>query len=138
MKLPRWMRVAMLATAVMNIGGTVALTPVGAPVRIALGLPDGGHPLFVATVAAFILIFGVAYAWAGATGWADPLFVTVAAAGKLTFFGLLVGFWVAGELPGTAPVAGVGDLVFGLLFAAWLARAWRLHRQGSRALESHT
>ena len=52
MKLPRWMRVAMLATAVMNIGGTVALTPVGAPVRIALGLPDGGHPLFVATVAA--------------------------------------------------------------------------------------
>jgi hypothetical protein len=65
-------------------------------------LPDGGHPLFVATVASFILIFGV-----------------------------------AGELPVAAPVAGAGDLVFGVLFAAWLASAWRLLRQGSRAREVH-
>lgn len=125
MKLPTWMRAALLATAVMNVAGSAAFLPVAAPLRLALGLPDAGHPLFPATIASFILVFGVAYGWAGVTARADHLFIAVAAAGKLAFFGLLAGFWAVGDLPAAAPMAGMGDLVFGALFAVWLIRSVR-------------
>lgn len=117
--LPRWMRRALLATAVMNCVGALTFTPWGAWVRELVQMPPC-HPLYLLVIGTFVLLFGVGYLWTGLTGRADPLFVAIAAAGKLSFFGLLAAFWIAGELTVRAPLAAVGDLVFGALFVIWL------------------
>jgi hypothetical protein len=119
------MRVAMIVTAAMNGFGAALLSPIGAGLRVFFGLPDDGSTLYMSVVACFILIFGLAYLWAGVQGQADTLFVAVAAIGKLTFFGLLVGFAVAGQLPGRVVLGGLGDLFFGVLFLVWLIITWR-------------
>jgi len=51
---------------------------------------------------------------------APRAFIALAAGGKLTFFALLVGCWAVGTVPMRLPLAGTGDLVFGLLFVVWL------------------
>jgi hypothetical protein len=119
--IPTWLRRALLATAVMNAFGALAFTPWGAPIRDLVGLPSGAHPLYLLTIGAFVGLFGVGYLWTGLTGRADPLFIAIAAVGKLSFVGLFAGYWLAGDLPIRAPLAAVGDLVFGLLFLRWLA-----------------
>jgi hypothetical protein len=119
-RLPKWMRATMLATAVMNILGAIAFIPSAGALREIGGLPPAGHPLYLTTVGAFIFIFGLAYLWAAVTGMADRLFMAVAAAGKLAYFALVVGYWVGGLLPVTAVASGTGDLVFGSLFLVWL------------------
>ena len=120
MKLPAWMRGALLATAAMNLLGGVVFLPGATALRALVGLPEGHPPLYLATVAAFILIFGCAYLWSGATGFAAPQFLVVGAAGKLAFFGLLVWSWTEGAVPGVVPLAGIGDLAFGLACMAYL------------------
>ncbi|MBA2668525.1 MAG: hypothetical protein H0U69_15985 [Trueperaceae bacterium] len=132
MHLPRWMRMAMLATAAMNLLGAGALLPAGERVRSLVGLPPDVHPVYLLTIASFVVVFGAAYAWCGLTGRADGQFLAVAAAGKLSFVVVLMAFWLTGDLPITAPLAGIGDLVFGGLFLIWLLRSWR-SRSGSDA-----
>ena len=118
--LPTWLRRAFLATAVMNVFGATLFLPWAAPIRDLVGVPPAEHALYLVTIAMFVFVFGVAYAWAGWTGHADELFVAVCAGGKLSFVGILVGFWLAGSIPVTAPLAAAGDLVFGLMFLTWL------------------
>ena len=122
-QLPTWMRVALFATAAMNLAGSAAFIPAANGLREFSGLPEAGHPLYIATVGLFIFTFGLGYLYAALTARADRLFIAVAAGGKLSFFGLLVALWVTGDLPGMIPLAGIGDLVFGTLFLIWLFRA---------------
>src|SRR5881397_1564000 len=92
--LPAWMRRALFATAGMNILAAAAFIPAAEPLRALLGFPEPGHALYLLTVGMFILIFGLGYLWAAIAGRAERLFITLAAAGKLSFFGLL---WGAGR-----------------------------------------
>src|SRR5213594_791904 len=117
---PTWMRGTLFATAGMNILASAAFIPAAESLRALAGLPEGGHPLYLVTVGMFVLTFGLAYLWAAVTGHAERLFIAVAATGKLSVFGLLVWFWAVGALPIRAPVVGTGDLIFGVLFVAWL------------------
>lgn len=116
------MRNALLATAAMNVLGALTFTAWGAPIRDLAGMPPA-PAIYLLVIGAFVGLFGVGYLWTGLTGRADPLFIALAAAGKLSFVGLLAGFWLAGELPVRAPLAAVGDLVFGVLFVRWLLSA---------------
>ncbi len=118
--LPTWMRRTLFATAVMNLLVAAAFVPAGATLRAVAGFPEAGHPFYLLTVGLFVLLFGLGYLWAAVTGRADRLFIAVAAAGKLSFVALLVGLWVAGTLPTRAPVLGMADLVFAMLFLRWL------------------
>jgi hypothetical protein len=118
--LPTWMRRALFATAGMNVLAAAGFLPVATSVRALAGLPEGDHPLYLMTVAMFVLLFGLGYLAAAMTGYADRLFIGVAAAGKLSFFALLVTFWAIGSLPFRAPLLGSADLIFGTLFAVWL------------------
>ena len=118
--LPTWMRRALFATAGMNIVGAALFAPPARALRALAGFPQGEHPLYLATVSMFVLLFGLGYLWAAAAGRADRLFITLAAVGKLSFFALLVWFWAFGALPVRAPLVGTGDLVFGILFVVWL------------------
>jgi hypothetical protein len=121
--LPTWMRRALFATAVMNMLAAGAFIPAAASLRAAAGFPEGGHPLYLVTAGMFVLLFGLGYLWAAVAGRPERLFIALAAVGKLSFFGLLVWFWATGALPVRAPVLGAADLVFGLLFLAWLFSA---------------
>ena len=120
MTLPTWMRGALFATAVMNLVGAAGFLPSARALRAVAGLPEGEHPLYLAMASMFVLLFGLGYLWAAVTGRVDRLFIAISAAGKLSFFGMLVWFWAAGALPLRAPLTGTGDLVFGVLFLTWL------------------
>jgi hypothetical protein len=119
--LPTWMRRALLSTAVMNLFAAAAFLPSARVVRALAELPENVHPLYLATISMLILVFGIGYLWTGATGRADRLFIALAAVGKIAFFTILVGFWLAGELSVRAPLLGAADLFFGVLFLIWLA-----------------
>ena len=121
--LPTWMRRALFATAGMNIVAAAAFVPSAASLRAVAGLPEGTHPLYLATVGMFVLLFGVGYLWAALAGRAERLFIALAAAGKSSFFGLLVWFWAAGAVPMRVPVLGTADLIFAVLFWTWLFSA---------------
>lgn len=120
--LPKWMRAALLATAAVNVLGAAAFFPGADALRARVGMPETGHPLYVGTVGIFILSFGLAYLYAGASGRADRLFIAVAAGGKIAFSGFLVWLWTRQELAGLLAAAGLGDLGFGGLFLYWLIR----------------
>jgi hypothetical protein len=120
MPLQTWMRVALYATAVMNLLGAFAFIPLLPAGRDLLNLPGPVHPIYLWIVGEFILVFGVAYAWCALKGRAPRVFIALGAAGKLLFFATLVGFWLAGELTASAAMGGLGDLLFGCLFLVWL------------------
>lgn len=119
LKLPTWLRAALLGTALMNLVGALAFTPALRLGRDLMGLPEP-HPFYLWTLAEFILFFGVCYAWCGIKGRAPRLFLALAAAGKLGFFFTAVALWLTGSLPFAAPVYLIGDLIFGALFLIWL------------------
>jgi hypothetical protein len=114
------MRVAMLATGVMNLGAAAGFAPPAHAVRAAAGLPEAEHSLYLAMVALFVGLFGAGYLWCGLTGRAERLFIALAAVGKIAFVLIVVDLWTQGGLPATAPLTASPDLVFGGLFVAWL------------------
>src|SRR5688572_26694985 len=103
------MRRALFATAAMNVVGAAAFLPGARSLRSLAGFPEDGHPFYLMTIAALVLVFGLGYLWAAVTNRADRLFIGVAAVGKLTFFALLVWFSATGALPLRAALAGTGD-----------------------------
>ena len=121
--LPRWMRRALFATAVMNGLAALAFLPASGSVRALAGLPQEAPAIYLLTVGLFILLFGVGYLWAAWRGRADRLFITLAATGKISFVALLVHGWRAGALPIRAPIIASPDVAFGLIFFAWLVSA---------------
>jgi hypothetical protein len=118
--LPVWMRRALYATAAMNVIAAIGFLPPAHALRALAGLPEAEHALYLTIVSMFVLLFGLAYLSLAMSGRPDRFFLTIAAAGKLSFFALLAVLWLGGTLPFRAVLAGSGDLVFGLLFVAWL------------------
>jgi hypothetical protein len=116
------MRRVMLAAAVLNTLGALTFIPSFTGLRAQGHLPNDAHPVYLWMIALWIFFFGVAYLYLGLTGKVEKVFVAVGAAGKLSFFGLLLGFALAGGLPIQAALSGIGDLIFGTIFTVWL---WR-------------
>jgi len=114
------MRRALYVTAAMNAAAAALFLPSAGALRAIAGFPAGNDPLYPAMLSMFVLLFGVGYLWSAVRGRADPLFITIAAAGKLSFVTLLVWFWASGVLSVRAPLTGAADLVFGVLFVKWL------------------
>ena len=117
--LPIWMRNALLATGVMNLSAGMAFLPPAQPLRTLAGMPDG-EPVYLATVALFVMLFGVGYVWVGLARRDERLFLTLAAIGKISFVAIVTSYWLAGRLPFQAVITASGDLVFGAMFAWWL------------------
>jgi hypothetical protein len=122
--LPGWMRRALFATGVMNVLAAVVFSPPAGALRAIGGMPESEQPVYMATITLFVLLFGVAYLWLAVSGRAERFFIAVAAAGKLSFVTVLAWFWAGGTLPLRAFLAGTADLVFAVLFMAWLSGAW--------------
>src|SRR5437879_5078087 len=62
------MRGALFATAAMNIVGAALFAPSARALRAVAGFPEAEHPLYLATVSMFVLLFGVGYLWAAIAG----------------------------------------------------------------------
>ena len=118
--LPSWMRNALFATAAMNLLAGLGFPPPATGARALMGMPPGERPVYLATVALFVITFGIGYFWVAAANRPERLFITLAAIGKLGFFTIVLGCWIAGSLPGIAAVAASADLVFAAIFVAWL------------------
>jgi hypothetical protein len=114
------MRNALFATAAMNLLAGLGFLPPAAGVRALAGLPPGEHPVYLTTVALFVMTFGVGYFWVAAANRPERLFITLGAIGKLGFFLIVLGCWLMGSLPGMAAVMASADLVFAVIFIAWL------------------
>ena len=115
---PLWFKNTLLATAAMNIAGFVSFLPQFPAARALSGLPEAGHPFYAWLIAVWILLFGIAYGRLAFLDTPERLFVQVGAAGKAAFFFLVLALTIQGHLPAWAPLAGVPDLVFAVLF--WL------------------
>jgi hypothetical protein len=117
------MRGALYATAIMNLAAGLLFLPGAGALRALAGFPAGEHAIYLATVALFVLLFGGAYLAAAVMGRADRLFITMAAIGKLGFVAVVTACWAAGALSGRAPLVAAADVVFGVLFLAWVLSA---------------
>jgi predicted permease len=117
--LENWMRYALFATALVNLGGAVMFVPAFVSLRSKLKLPEP-HPFFLWTLAIWIGTFGVCYFWMAVSHRRDRLFIATGAVGKLSFFGLLVAYSVVGDIPVSTAISGLPDLVLGSIFVAWL------------------
>jgi hypothetical protein len=104
----------------MNLFGAVLIAPPSVGLRALAGLPEAGHPFYAWTLSLFILFFGVQYLRLSVSTAREPYFVAIGAAGKAAFSLLLTAFWLAGDLPARAALAGSADLIFAAIFVYWL------------------
>lgn len=118
--LETWMRLALYATAVMNIVGSFSFVPYFASLRTQFGLPDT-HPMYLWILAAWIIAFGFCYLWMAISSRRDRIFITIGAVGKLSFFAIIAAYVASGQLPLLTLAAASGDLLFGIIFLFWLA-----------------
>ena len=118
--LPPWMRVALFATAAMNIAAAAGFLPAAAIFRTTAGLPADAPPIYLRTVALFVGLFGLGYLYTAVRGRDERLFIAISAVGKLGFVALVLAGWAEGSLPLRAPVVAAPDLLFSLLFFYWL------------------
>jgi hypothetical protein len=114
------MRVALYATAGMNLSAGIAFFTHPASLLETLGFPVPGHPLYVMTVGIFVLLFALGYFSLAALNRGDRFFIALSALGKLSFVSLVLALWALGSLPARAPAMAAGDLLFGGLFVAYL------------------
>ena len=120
MAVDRLFRRALLATGLMNLFGAALLAPPSVALRGLTGFPEAGHPLYAWILSLWILFFGVGYLRLAVSTAQERFFVAIGAAGKASFSLLLAAYWLAGDLPGRAALAGSADLGFAAVFAWWL------------------
>jgi hypothetical protein len=120
-------RAVFLTAAIFNwIVGLSLLTDVSAFAG-SLGLQTlRFDPLYTPLVGIFIILFG-AFSFAVFLDLNNRAIVFVNAIGKLSAFGYFILQWQMGNLPGGAAMLGSGDLVYALLFIAFLVMRRPVH-----------
>ena len=123
MKSDRLIRVALCLSVVANFAvAALLLDPASAPAQLA-GMPlPAPHPVYRALLAAFVALFGGAYAWVALQAVINREFVLFAALGKFLAFAVTVALWMGGESPGRWTLLMSGDLLFAAIFTGWWLR----------------
>ena len=114
------MKVALIATGVLNVFGAVLFLPASASLRAANGFPDESHPFYLSIISSWILLFGLCYLWLGIKGTNERLFLVIGAAGKAAFVMLAFVFAAVGDIPLTTALSTLPDLVFAVLLTYYL------------------
>lgn len=114
------MKWILLVTAAMNMFGAILFVPFFSFFREFYGLPINTHPLYLWIIASWIFFFGLCYLWLGITGRRERLFLTIGAAGKLSFAALMIIYWLKAEIPILAAAGSLFDLFVGLFFLVYL------------------
>lgn len=113
------LRLALTASAPLNLCGAILFSPPGAPLRAWAGFPEAPS-FYLWTLASWVLAFGVAYGHAAWVNRADRALLALGAFGKAVFFALTVAMAVRGELPWLTVGAASPDLMLAIVFAAAL------------------
>jgi ABC-type Mn2+/Zn2+ transport system permease subunit len=115
----RVIRTALWASVALNLVGVVLFTP--AALGSSAELMSIPAPRFwVAQVGITIALFAGVYGWLAMQREIDRPLLLVGALGKLAFFGLVLAYWLAGDLPGRIVPQAAPDLVLGSVFIWWL------------------
>jgi len=118
--MPLWMKIALIATGVLNMFGAVLFLPASESLRIANGFPPGSHPLYLSIISSWIFLFGVCYLLLGISGRNERLFLTIGAAGKASFVLLAFSFAALRDIPLTTALSTLPDLAFAAIFTFYL------------------
>ena len=114
------MKIALIATGVLNMFGAVLFLPASESLRISNGFPSGPHPFYLSIISSWIFLFGLCYLWLGVRGGQERLFLVIGAAGKAGFVVLTSLFAALGDIPVTTALSTLPDLVFAILFIYYL------------------
>jgi len=123
------MKIALIATGVLNMFGGVLFLPVSESLRTANGFPGGSHPFYLSIISSWIFLFGLCYLWLGIKGRNERLFLAIGAAGKAAFVVLTFLFVTLGDIPVKTALSTLPDFVFAAIFTVYL---WS---QRSRTIE---
>jgi hypothetical protein len=115
----RFMRGALLASAVFNLGGALVFAFPDSLGQVA-GLPTPVPHIYTTLLAVFVMLFGVVYAWLSRQPIIDRPLVAFSALGKAAVFAAILVFWVLGDLSSRSVLAAIGDLLFAAIFVWWL------------------
>jgi hypothetical protein len=120
-----WMRIALIATGVLNMFGAALFVPAFKSLRISNGLPIDSHPLYLWIISSWIFLFGLCYLSLGITGRDERLFLVIGAAGKLAFVILMFVYCATEQIPFNTALSSLPDLFFAIVFGIWL---WQTQR----------
>ena len=123
----KFMRCALWASVVYNLGGALLFAFPSSPLGQLAGLPTPVPPIYSALLAFFVVLFGGAYAWLASQPNINQPLVALAAIGKAGVFAIIFVFWLFGEAPGRGVLAVTGDLILAGIFAWWLLGAQPLY-----------
>jgi len=117
--LSRALRVALAASAVMNLAGAVTFLPFVSRGRDLIGVPDApGFYLWI--LSTWVLAFGVAYLHQALTGRGNSAVLGLGAVGKVSFGLALVAAAWDGPRATAALVSAAPDIMLAAWFALWL------------------
>jgi hypothetical protein len=115
----RIIRTALWASVALNLVGVALFAP--AAIGLTSQLMSIPTPRFwAAQVGVTLALFAGVYAWLAMRREIDRPLLVVGALGKLAFFGLVVAYWLVGDLPGPVVPQATPDLVLGGIFLWWL------------------
>lgn len=115
----RVIRTALWASVALNLLGVALFAPPALGFTSEL-MSIPAPRFWVAQVGLTIALFAGVYAWLAMRREIDRPLLLVGALGKLAFFGLVVAYWVAGDLSGRVVPQATPDLVLGAIFLWWL------------------
>ena len=130
------MKIALIATGVLNMFGTVLFLPASESLRIVNGFPAGSHPLYLSIISSWIFLFGLCYLWLGISGRIERLFLVIGAAGKAALVALTFLFASSGDIPFGTAISSLPDLIFAAIFVfyLWSHRSRANERNGEESL----
>ena len=116
----RLIRGALWATAPFNFGAAIGLAFPASPAAALFGLPAAVPQPYPAMLGAFVALFGGLYVWLAQQAQIPRALVGFCAIGKLAAFSIIATLWLGDAVSAPLALAGVGDLLFALLFLGWL------------------
>ena len=123
MKTERIIRPSLWASAAFNIGGAGLFAfPVSFLGRLS-GLPPEPPAIYRFLLALLVFGFGCAYLWLAMQRTISRPFICFAAIDKACVFGVVFVLWLLGESPVSSVIVISGDLIFAIIWAAWLVGA---------------
>jgi hypothetical protein len=116
----RVIRTALWTSVALNLLGVALFAPPALGFTSQL-MTIAAPRFWVAQVGLTIALFAGVYAWLAMQREIDRPLLLVGALGKLAFFGLVVAYWLAGDLPARTVPQAAPDLVLGSVFLWWLS-----------------
>ncbi|MEO7520431.1 MAG: hypothetical protein ABIW79_01315 [Gemmatimonas sp.] len=114
----RIMRVALWSSVALNMLGVVVFLPPALGIESFM-VPLPAPRLYMGQIAYTIAFFGCVYAWLAMQERINRALVVVGALGKLGFFLLFAGYWMAGDVPATFVMQASPDFVLAVVFLWW-------------------